>query len=111
VYLFRALFASLALALAVAAPVRAADVAPTSKLDEILARGVLRVGTTGDYKPFSLRVAGGASFVGLDIALASDLSRQLGVRLEIVGTTWATLMPDLAADRFDLAMGVLPSRR
>ncbi|MBW8901714.1 MAG: gamma subclass chorismate mutase AroQ, partial [Massilia sp.] len=70
-----------------------------------VARGTLRVGTTGDYKPFSYRVGTGNVFVGLDIALAADLAKAMGVRLQLVPTTWSTLMPDLADDRFDLAMG------
>ena len=39
----------------------AASAAPASRLDEILARGVLRVGSTGDYKPFSYRAASAMS--------------------------------------------------
>jgi chorismate mutase-like protein len=83
-------------------PARAAP--PASRLDEILARGVLRVGTTGDYKPFSYRVGTGG-FIGLDVALAGDLAKTLGVKLQIVPTTWGAMMADLGEDRFDLAMG------
>jgi cyclohexadienyl dehydratase len=79
--------------------------AEPSRLDDILARGLLRVGTTGDYKPFTLRLPSSDKYVGLDIALAEDLARTLGVKLEIVQTTWGKLMPDLAAARFDLALG------
>jgi chorismate mutase-like protein len=86
-----------------AEPPRPAAAAPASRLDDILARGVLRVGTTGDYKPFSYRAGG--RFIGLDIALAADLAGSLGVRLEVVPTSWGALMTDLAQDRFDLAMG------
>ena len=78
--------------------------AAASRLDDILARGVLRVGTTGDYKPFSYRVGNG-EFIGLDIALAADLAKSLGVTLQLVPTTWGALMSDLGDDRFDLAMG------
>jgi len=93
--------------------VRAADAstappvaaAPASRLDAILARGTLRVGSTGDYKPFSYRAAGGDRFIGLDIALAGELAQSLGVKLQIVPTTWPALMGDLGDDRFDLAMG------
>ena len=103
--------AAFALAVAGAATVvRAAEAAkpaapaPSSRLDEILARGVLRVGTTGDYKPFSYRVGNG-DFIGLDVALAGDLAKSLGVKLQLVPTTWGALMSDLGDDRFDLAMG------
>ena len=79
--------------------------APSNRLDEILARGVLRVGSTGDYKPFSYRLAGGGGFIGLDIALAADLANSLGVKLQVVPTTWGAMLGDLGGDRFDLAIG------
>ena len=78
--------------------------APTSRLDDILARGVLRVGSTGDYKPFSYRTANGG-FIGLDIALAADLAASLGVKLQVVPTTWGAMLGDLGSDHFDLAIG------
>lgn len=77
--------------------------AQAGRLDDIAARGVLRVGSTGDYKPFSYRQAGGG-FIGMDVELAGELARALGVRLELVPTTWPTLMADLGADKFDLAL-------
>lgn len=73
-------------------------------LDAIRARGVLRVGTTGDYKPFTFRQADG-SYVGADIVMAGRLAERLGVRLEIVPTVWASLLPDFVAGRYDVAMG------
>ena len=76
-----------------------------SRLDDILSRGVLRVGTTGDYKPFSYRPTASAEFVGLDIELAGQLAKALGVKLELVPTSWPSLMKDLGDDRFDIAMG------
>ena len=88
-----------------AAPAAAAPVAvPTTRLDEIIANGVLRVGTTGDYKPFSYRTAANG-FIGLDVALAADLARTLGLKLQLVPTTWTAMMGDLADDKFDIAMG------
>src|SRR4051812_26392397 len=76
-----------------------ASLPASSRLDEILLRGVLRVGTTGDYRPFSSRVGTSETFVGLDIALAGELAGALGVRLQIVPTTWPALMNDFAAGR------------
>lgn len=78
--------------------------AQTSRLDEILVRGVLRVGTTGDYKPFSYRANFSSPFIGLDIELAGQLATALGVRVEIVPTSWPDLMKDFGEDRFDIAM-------
>ncbi len=81
-------------------------------LDAIKARGVLRVGTTGDYKPFTFRNPDG-SYYGADIEMARRLAERLGVKLEIVPTVWAQMMDDFVARKFDIAMGgvtVLPAR-
>ena len=82
-----------------------AAAAQANRLDEILARGVLRVGTTGDYKPFSYRANAASPFIGMDVELAGQLAKSLDVRLELVPTSWPSLMKDLAEDRFDIGMG------
>jgi chorismate mutase-like protein len=74
------------------------------RLDEIRSRGFLRVGTTGDYPPFSYRANPASPFIGLDIELAGRLAQALGVRVELVPTSWPALMTDFGADRFDVAM-------
>ncbi len=73
-------------------------------LDRIRAAGVLRVGTTGDYTPFSL-IRPDGSYAGADIDMAHDLAARLGVRLEFVPTVWVDLLDDFLEDRFDIAMG------
>ena len=78
------------------------DGSPT--LDRIRAAGVLRVGTTGDYTPFSLRRPDG-SYEGADIDMAHDLAATIGVRLEFVPSVWVELLDDFLAGRFDIAMG------
>ena len=94
----RLLWTVLAL-IALAMPARAQAV-----LDAILARGVVRVGLTGDYRPFSIKDDAGR-FEGLDVDMAESLAKGLGVRLEIVPTAWPTLMPDLQSQKYDIAMG------
>jgi cyclohexadienyl dehydratase len=76
-----------------------------SRLDDIAARGTLRVGLTGDYRPFSLRDKETGAYSGLDVDMARTLADALGVRLEIVPTTWGTLLPDLGDGKFDIGMG------
>lgn len=73
-------------------------------LDAILARGTLRVGLTGDYKPFSIK-DGAGQFDGLDVDMAQSLAKALGVKLEIVPTAWPKLMQGLLASDYDIAMG------
>ena len=81
-------------------------------LAAIKADGTLKVGMTGDYPPYSVRGPDG-QFAGADVTMAAELARSLGVVLVIVPTAWKTLQADLAADRFDIAMGgvsVTPDR-
>lgn len=78
---------------------------PPSALDAILQRGTLRVGMTGDYRPFSARDPATGAFEGLDVDVAQAMAAALGVKLEVVPTIWANLLPDLAAQKFDFAAG------
>ena len=73
-------------------------------LRRLRAAGVMRVGTTGDYTPFSLRQPDGG-YAGADIDMAHDLADRLGVRIAFVPTVWVDLLDDFLADRFDIAMG------
>jgi cyclohexadienyl dehydratase len=73
-------------------------------LTAIQASGTLKVGLTGDYAPFSFRDSKG-EYTGADITMALSLTKTLGLKLAIVPTTWKTLLADLEAERFDIAMG------
>ncbi|MGV8995650.1 MAG: transporter substrate-binding domain-containing protein [Parvibaculaceae bacterium] len=83
----------------------AAPVAAGPRFDAINASGTLRVGLTGDYAPFSKLDPATGTYEGLDVDLARSLSRSLGLRLEIVPTSWPALSADLEAQKFDIAMG------
>ncbi len=75
-----------------------------NRLARILDHGMLRVGTTGDYQPFSFVDSATGIYTGVDIDLAEQLANSLGVELKLVRTSWPTLMADLAADQFDVGM-------
>ena len=77
--------------------------APTT-LAQIQERGVLRVGTAGDYQPMSYLDPETGRYVGFDAELAEDLAASLGVDIEYVETSWPTLMDDTLAGKFDLAI-------
>ncbi|PTL85090.1 transporter substrate-binding domain-containing protein [Vitiosangium sp. GDMCC 1.1324] len=62
---------------------------------------VLRVGTSGDYPPFSTLRDGQAS--GFDAALMESYAADRGYRLEWVRFRWPELVADLGAHRFDVA--------
>ena len=81
----------------------AAGLAP-SHLDTVQKAAVLRICTPGDYRPFSFHKADG-SFEGIDVDLMTGFSASLGAKPEWVKTTWANLLPDLAAGKCDIAVG------
>ena len=65
----------------------------------------LRVGTSGDYPPFSrARDGRPADYEGFDIALARAYAADRKLTLEFVHFRWPRLMKDLQAGRFDVAM-------
>ena len=88
----------------VAAPAIARD-QPESRLDAIVKQGFLRIGTTGDYKPFTYLNPETKQFEGIDIDMAKSLAKALGVEARFVQTAWPKLMADFEADNFDIAMG------
>ena len=82
-------------------------------LDDARASGTLRVGTPGDYAPFSLRQPDG-SYRGADVVEVGRLAQHLGLRVEWVATSWGKLADDAKAGRFDIAVGgisITPARR
>jgi chorismate mutase-like protein len=82
----------------------AASAAAGPLWDEIRQRGVLRIGTPGDYAPYSLTDTG-QHLLGADIEQARAIAVALGMRAEFVTTSWATLLDDARAGRFDIAVG------
>lgn len=92
-----------ALGSAQTAPQSAAET--TSQLDAVLESGVLRVCTTGDYKPFTFLDPETDAFEGIDIDMARDLAASLGVEARFVQTSWPTLMEDFTSGACDIAMG------
>jgi cyclohexadienyl dehydratase len=77
----------------------------SSRLDDIIKRGTLRVGMTGDYLPFTYLDKTTSNFRGFDVDMAEALGKALGVKVEFVQTAWPQLMKDFEADNFDIAMG------
>jgi cyclohexadienyl dehydratase len=83
----------------------ASALADSSRFDSILTGHVLRVGTTGDYRPFTALDKSSGEYSGFDIDLARSLGQALGAKVEFVPTTWGTLARDLQNGAFDIAMG------
>jgi len=73
------------------------------RISQIRDSGIVRVGTTGDYAPFSFAKDRDEP-AGIDIDLAKALAAYLQAELVLVKTSWPTLMQDLAEGRYDIAM-------
>ena len=73
------------------------------RLDQIMQSKTLRVGTPGDYRPFAIKADGGYS--GHDVDVIEAMAKEMGVKIEWVPTTWPNLMPDLKANKYDVAVG------
>ncbi len=84
--------------------VSVAPISQISVLDKVIKKGIIRVGTTGDFSPFSYQSEGIDGYQGIDIELAKDLAESLDVEVQFVQTTWSNLLSDLAADKFDIGM-------
>jgi polar amino acid transport system substrate-binding protein len=97
-------WAALSIAMTLAGP------AAADKLDDIKARGRLRVGVTESSPPFSYRKAGDG-IVGYDVDLAGLVAKNLGVATEHVPIINAQRIPALQEDKVDLvAVGMTRSK-
>ena len=81
-----------------------ADMTQASRLDGIRNADVMKVCTTGDYRPFTYKDPETGKYTGLDVDMARDLAKRLDVKAKFVDTTWKDLMPDFL-DFCDLAVG------
>lgn len=75
-----------------------------SRLDTVIDTGILKVCTTGDYRPFTYLDPDTNQWSGIDIDMVEGLAARLEVDVEYVQTTWKTLMPDFLA-KCDIAAG------
>lgn len=74
------------------------------RLDEIAARGTIRIGTTGDYRPMSYLNPSTGEYEGIDAELSKLIADSLKVSIEYVPTTWPTLAADTMSGKFDIAL-------
>lgn len=82
------------------------DIPINGKVAEIVGRGTLVIGTTGDYRPLSFCEDDG-TYWGFGIEVAKEIADGLGVQAAFVKTSWPTLTADVLKDpqTFDLAIG------
>jgi len=83
-----------------------------SALNEILSEGVLKVGTTGDWNPMSMRDVATNTYEGYDIDVMTALAADLGVEVEFVPTDWKTLVAGVTSGQYHItgSASVSPAR-
>lgn len=73
-----------------------------SALNDILNFGVLKVGTTGDWNPMTMKDVATNSYTGYDIDVMTALAEDMGVKVEFVPTDWKTLVNGVTAGTYHI---------
>jgi len=83
-----------------------------SALQDILSSGVLKVGTTGDWNPMTMKDPATNSYTGYDIDVMTELAKDLSVELEFVPADWKTLVSGVTSGKYHMtgSASVSPAR-
>jgi polar amino acid transport system substrate-binding protein len=87
------------------------DLTSQSTIEQVLQRGVLRVGMS-TFVPCAMKDKQG-NLVGFEIDVAKRLAQDMGVKVEFVPTNWSGILPALLTGKFDIiigGMGITPER-
>ncbi|MEL6220201.1 MAG: transporter substrate-binding domain-containing protein [Pseudomonadota bacterium] len=105
--LIHSIAAALVLTVLAAVPAQA-----QSALNDILSSGVLKVGTTGDWNPMTMRDPASNSYTGYDIDVMTEMAKDLGVEVEFVATDWKTLVNGVVAGKYHItgSASISPTR-
>ena len=77
-----------------------------SNLDKILSSGVLKVGTTGDWDPMTMKDPATNKYKGFDIDVMNELAKDMGVKVEFVPAEWKTIVSGITSERYDISTSV-----
>ena len=77
-----------------------------SKLQKINSSGELRVGTTGDWDPMTMKDPATNKYIGFDIDVMKELAKDMGVKVKFVPTEWKTIVSGITANRYDISTSV-----
>ncbi|MGI9355087.1 MAG: transporter substrate-binding domain-containing protein [Rhizobiaceae bacterium] len=83
-----------------------------SALQDVLNSGVLKVGTTGDWNPMTMKDVTTNGYTGYDIDVMTELAKDLGVKVEFVPADWKTLVSGVTAGKYHMtgSASVSPAR-
>jgi polar amino acid transport system substrate-binding protein len=68
----------------------------------IKSKGTLTVAADASYAPDEFFASGGHTVIGMDADLAKALGAVMGLKVNVVNATFATIIPGLAAGRYDM---------
>ncbi len=74
-----------------------------SRLNVILESGKIRVGTTGDWNPMTLKDPSTNEYKGFEIEIVRELAKDMDVELVLVPTEWKTLVSGIIANKYDIS--------
>ena len=77
-----------------------------TKLQEIIKNGELRVGTTGDWDPMTMKDPATNKYKGFDIDVMNELAKDMGVKVKFVPAEWKTIVSGITANRYDISTSV-----
>jgi len=86
----------------------------SSKVDKIKSAGKIVMGTSADYPPYEFRLLGDedGDIVGIDIDIANEIARELGVKLEVKEILFSKLFDSLAQGEIDMIIaGITPTEQ
>ncbi len=83
--------------------------AQNNRFKRVLERGKLVVGVKADYKPWGFRDSSG-KLVGMEIDMAKDVAKALGVKLEMVPVQSSNRMQFLQQGKIDLMIATMSDK-
>ncbi len=83
--------------------------AANDRFKKVLERGKIVIGVKADYKPWGFRDSSGA-LVGMEIDMAKDVAKALGVKLEMVPVQSSNRMQFLQQGKIDLMIATMSDK-
>ncbi|MCU0589517.1 MAG: transporter substrate-binding domain-containing protein [Syntrophobacteraceae bacterium] len=79
------------------------QLAEESMIEQVLKRGVLKVGFS-TFVPWAMTDKSG-QYIGFEIDVARRLAQDMGVKVEFIPTKWSGIIPALLTGKFDIIIG------
>ena len=74
-------------------------------------KGTLTVAADATYAPNEFFAPNGKTIQGMDVDLAKDLAAVMGLKAKVVNATFDSIIPGLAAHKYDLGMSSFTDTR